>query len=567
MSYHVLARKWRPRQLAELVGQTHIVRSLTNALKSGRIGHAFLLSGARGVGKTTIGRLLAKGLNCELGVTPYPCDQCSACRAVGENRFVDLIEVDAASRTKVDDIRGLLDNVVYTPTLGRYKVYLIDEVHMLSNHSFNALLKTLEEPPEHVKFIFATTDPVRIPATILSRCLQFNLKPIPTEQIHERMASIVEAEGITSDSEGLELLAHAANGSMRDGLSLLDQAINFGAGQISAPPVREMLGTANRDQVLALFESIANHSGSAALEQLQEITSNGLDADAVLEALLGLLHRVAVLQIVPTHGQERTRSLLPEEQRRLEDLANHTSPEEVQLLYQLGIQGRRDLMEAPEPHVGLEMAILRMVAFTPFEEATVAELPSASEDGPSFTISGEGKGHSNSEGHLRSFNPIRSNGELEKSSGANSQQTPVEAPQTGGDPCESSVEWYKALQQLELTPAWRAVLDCCTVREFSPQAVCLAFPASQQPNANSQRFREQLKRALEAYFGSPPELTIEERPVDPTHEAPQDSHGWTTQSAQSYAEEAIARDPKIQVLRNQFGAEVKSVRPDDEGNP
>ncbi|MFP4560196.1 MAG: DNA polymerase III subunit gamma/tau, partial [Thiohalorhabdus sp.] len=366
MSYLVLARKWRPQRFPDLVGQEHVVRALTNALDSGRVGHAFLFSGSRGVGKTTVGRLLAKGLNCETGVTAEPCGACDSCRAIEENRFVDLIEVDAASRTKVDDTRDLLDNVQYMPSVGRYKVYLIDEVHMLSNHSFNALLKTLEEPPEHVKFIFATTEPARIPVTILSRCLQFELKRIGADRIRERMGAILEAEGVAAEAEALDLLARAADGSLRDGLSLLDQAINFGGGRVADAVVRDMLGTVSRDRVLALLEAVAERDGLAALERVAEVADSGMDLDAALADLLGLLHRVTVMQAVPGREAE-DETLVADERQRLETLAAATAPEDVQLFYQVGLQGRRDLAAAPDPRVGLEMAVLRMVAFDPFE--------------------------------------------------------------------------------------------------------------------------------------------------------------------------------------------------------
>jgi len=370
MSYIVLARKWRPKRFAEMVGQEHVLRALANALDSGKVHHAFLFSGTRGVGKTTIARILAKSLNCETaGVSSNPCGVCAACREIDEGRFVDLIEVDAASRTKVDDTRDLLDNVQYAPTRGRYKVYLIDEVHMLSNHSFNALLKTLEEPPPHVKFLLATTDPQKLPVTVLSRCLQFSLKRLPAALIGERLKFIAASENLQFDPAASALLARAAEGSMRDALSLLDQLIAFGGGNLNEANTRAMLGTIDRGHVGRLIDALARADGAALLAEVQELDRDAPDYDRALVELAAFLQRVAIVQIVPE-------AALQDEEfdaGSLARLAQAISPEDVQLYYQIALGGRRDLAMAPEPRAGFEMTLLRMLAFRP--ETAVAQDP------------------------------------------------------------------------------------------------------------------------------------------------------------------------------------------------
>src|ERR1700732_1630479 len=372
MSYIVLARKWRPKRFAEMVGQEHVLRALGNALDSGKVHHAFLFTGTRGVGKTTIARILAKSLNCETaGVSSNPCGVCGSCREIEAGRFPDLIEVDAASRTKVDDTRELLDNVQYAPARGRYKVYLVDEVHMLSAHSFNALLKTLEEPPPHVKFLLATTDPQKLPVTVLSRCLQFNLKRLPVAQITERMREILEKEGVEFEPAGLRLVAQAADGSMRDGLSLLDQLIAFGGGKAGEEEARAMLGTIARDHVVRLAELLGTMNVPELLTCAQSLEEFAPDYAQVLDELASLFVRIAMKQAV--NDFEGDELYAPEV---LERLAKAIAPEDVQLFYQTAITGRRDLGLAPDPRSGFELTLLRMIAFRPLGEAELARGPS-----------------------------------------------------------------------------------------------------------------------------------------------------------------------------------------------
>ena len=364
MSYLVLARKWRPRSFAELVGQEHVRQALVNALDSGRVHHAFLFTGTRGVGKTTIARILARSLNCERGVSSKPCGECGACREIDEGRFVDLIEVDAASRTKVDDTRELLENVQYLPNRGRFKVYLIDEVHMLSAHSFNALLKTLEEPPPHVKFLLATTDPQKLPVTVLSRCLQFNLKRLPAALIAARLSHILGAEGVTFEAAALQLLARAADGSLRDALSLLDQMLAFGGGRVTEADARSMLGTVDRQQVLGLAERLADRDARGLFDLVAAIDEFAPDYGQLLDEVAALLQKVALRQAVPGLADDEVHA--PE---ALESLAARMAAEDLQLAYQFAILGRRDLDLAPDPRTGFEMTLLRMLAFRPADAA------------------------------------------------------------------------------------------------------------------------------------------------------------------------------------------------------
>jgi DNA polymerase-3 subunit gamma/tau len=367
--YQVLARKYRPRNFAELVGQTHVSRALGSALERGRLHHAYLFTGTRGVGKTTIARILSKCLNCETGITATPCGMCGTCRAIDEGRFIDLIEIDAASRTKVEDTRELLDNVPYAPTQGRYKIYLIDEVHMLSTHSFNALLKTLEEPPEHVKFLLATTDPQKLPVTVLSRCLQFTLRPLPRQEIHDHLAEVLKKETIAFDDTALWLLAESAQGSLRDAMSLTDQAIAYGQGSVQGEDVQAMLGLLDRSQVAHLLLAIHQGDSAQVAKILFDLSQQSVDVSAVLDQIITLLHQVALAQLLPQQADVGT----PTEAAILRKMASSFDRQDVQLYYQIALQGRNDLKLSVTAQQGFEMCVLRLLAFRPLglHETTV----------------------------------------------------------------------------------------------------------------------------------------------------------------------------------------------------
>ncbi len=360
MTYQVLARKWRPKRFADLVGQEHVVRALSNALKESRLHHAYLLTGTRGVGKTTIARILAKSLNCETGTTAEPCGVCQACTQIDAGRFVDLLEIDAASNTGIDNIREVLENAQYTPTMGRFKVYIIDEVHMLSKSAFNAMLKTLEEPPAHVKFILATTDPQKVPVTVLSRCLQFSLRNMTPQQVAGHLAHVLETEGVTFEAPALALLGRAAAGSMRDALSLLDQAIAYGVGDVREDGVRAMLGAVDQRYLFALLEALADADGARLIREVEALVARGIGFDSALAELALLLHQLALAQTVPD-------AIAADEPERdaLFALAQRLDAEDVQLYYQIALHGRRDLALAPDEHAGFSMTMLRMLAFHP----------------------------------------------------------------------------------------------------------------------------------------------------------------------------------------------------------
>lgn len=516
MSYQVLARKWRPRAFADMVGQEHVLRPLINALDQGRLHHAYLFTGSRGVGKTTLARILAKCLNCESGVSSRPCGDCAACREIDEGRFVDLIEVDAASRTKVEDTRDLLENVPYTPARGRYKVYLIDEVHMLSAHSFNALLKTLEEPPPHVKFLLATTDPQRLPVTVLSRCLQFNLKLLGRDRIAAQLGKILAAEQIASEPLALSHLARAAQGSMRDALSLLDQAIAYGAGEVSEADVRGMLGTIERVHVLRLLQALADADAHALLVTVAEIAEQGADFDEVLVELLASLQSLALLQQVPD-------ALDDEEHAALGPLAARVSAEDVQLFYEIALMGRRDLAYAPEPRDALEMALLRMLTFRPVRAVTQLTSPQPREQVPE-----------------RAEPPV-----LAPQGPANA--VPQASPGTE--------DWAQTVAALKLGGVVRQLAANCVLRSRDADRVTLRLEPAHGHLLNKAR-QDRLCEALQEYYGSPVKLSVEIG--ETAGESPAQLESHRRAERQKAAVQAIEKDPNVTALRETFNADVRS---------
>ena len=531
MTYTALARKWRPRRFDELTGQEHVLRALSNALASGRVHHAFLFTGTRGVGKTTISRIFAKCLNCETGVTPAPCGACASCREIDEGRFVDLIEVDAASRTKVDDTRELLDNVQYAPTRGRYKVYLIDEVHMLSSHSFNALLKTLEEPPPHVKFLLATTDPQKLPVTVLSRCLQFNLKRLPVGLIADRMRSILEAEQVPSEPAALRLVAEAADGSMRDGLSLLDQLIAFGGGRVSEDDARAMLATVDRQHIVHLAGLLADGQPGPLLEFARGLEQWAPDYGGVLDGLAALLVRVAMRQAVPGYDGD---DLHPTE--TLADLASRMSPEDVQLWYQTAILGRRDLDWAPDPRSGFEMTLLRMLAFrpTPLEPGVAVATTAAA--GP----------------------PARPSASA-SASVASRQPTPA-APEPAAAAALSTESWPAVLAALDLGGAARQLASHCVFVAREGGLVRLRLDPAQQL-LRTPALVERLAQALTRLLGEP--VRVEVDLASGVVETPARLESEEAARRVEAAREGLEADPAVRALRERLGATVRpdSVRP------
>ena len=470
MAYQVLARKWRPQNFHTMVGQEHVLRALVHALDEQRLHHAYLFAGTRGVGKTTIARILARCLNCEEGVSSTPCGVCSSCVEITEGRFVDLIEVDAASRTKVEDTRELLDNVQYAPTRGRFKVYLIDEVHMLSTSSFNALLKTLEEPPPHVKFLLATTDPQKLPITVLSRCLQFNLKNMPAEQVAGHLRNVLTSEAIPFAETSLWQLGRAAKGSMRDALSLTDQAIAFCGGDLTESAVNQMLGSIDQGKVVAIVNQLQQGNASELLKLIRELAEQGQDFFVALEDLLSLLHQMAICQVLPDAPVS-----VQFDKAKVLDLAQNTSPADVQLFYQMGIMARKDLEAAPDVQAGFEMALLRMLAFRPQQHAgqmrtlvdsspssvsasssavaaaPAAELPLAAE--PITELKPEPALESEPEPALKPEPELEAESVLESESEPKPELEPEPEPEVSVAPIMDSPPWEEApYQPLEATP-------------------------------------------------------------------------------------------------------------------
>jgi DNA polymerase-3 subunit gamma/tau len=537
MSYQVLARKWRPRNFAEMVGQTHVLRALINALDADRLHHAFLFTGTRGVGKTTIARILAKSLNCEQGVSSTPCGECAACREIDEGRFVDLIEVDAASRTKVEDTRDLLDNVQYAPTRGRYKVYLIDEVHMLSNHSFNALLKTLEEPPPHVKFLLATTDPQKLPVTILSRCLQFNLRRLPSEQIQDYLQDILRREGLNFEAAGLSQLAKAADGSMRDALSLLDQAIAFGGGQVSEADVRAMLGTIDRSQVLSLLSALADGQAKTVLEVVGQLAEQAPDFADILAELISHLHYLALLQQVPEAYDESMG-----DKASLESLAQQIAPEDVQLYYQIGLMGRRDLPLAPDPRGGLEMVLLRMLAFRP--EGMM----------PASQASPQGRSKSAPPPPPVEQQAAPQKPAVESQAVKTAATAPADKATPASAPVSDDTDWHQLIPQLSLGGVDQQLIMNCVLLERQDDKFKLALEPACGPMLTRER-EQRIQDALSQAYGRPLRISIEVQSVE--SETPAARQERIAAEKQADAESAIENDGNVQSILEAFNGTVK----------
>ena len=544
MSYQVLARKWRPRSFDSMVGQGHVLKALTNALDTDRLHHAYLFTGTRGVGKTTLARILAKCLNCEQGVSSRPCGECSACVSIDEGRFVDLIEVDAASRAKVEETRDLMDNVQYAPSMGRYKVYLIDEVHMFSNHSFNALLKTLEEPPPHVKFLLATTEPKKLPITILSRCLQFNLKHLTVEQIASQLKTTLEKEEIEADDESVWLLAVGANGSMRDALSLLDQAISFGNGVLLEAQVREMLGTIDSTELSGLINALAEGDAEALLTSIDAMSAHSPDYDAILVELLSYLQNIAVSQVLPENSDAVA--------AKYHEMAARISKEDVQLFYQIGLNGRRDLLMAPDPRAGFEMTMIRMLAFRPL-------------DGNNKQANLAGKKATNFSGQNIAATPsqtskVEQKEDVKAEQQAEASQTTVEAEKAATNTSLEQQSWQNIIDEMALAGMVKEFAAHCSLKEHTNDKVHLVLTPAQAHLLKTTQ-KDKLQEAIKTRFGAHVKLEIN---VEKTEtETPAETRARLEKENQKAAEQSITSDPNVKAMEKMFDATLdkSSIRP------
>lgn len=547
MSYQVLARKWRPRSFSTLVGQEHVVRALTHALTEQRLHHAYLFTGTRGVGKTTLARILAKSLNCESGISATPCGQCSACQEIDAGRFVDLLEVDAATNTRVDEMRQLLENAVYAPTRGRFKVYVIDEVHMLSNSAFNAMLKTLEEPPEHVKFILATTDPQKIPVTVLSRCLQFNLKQMPPQAITGHLSHILEAESVPFEAPALALLARSANGSMRDALSLLDQAIAHGTGKVGESLVRDMLGTVDQDYLFTLLEAMAQGDVSAMLSVADLMTERSLSFDSALQDLAAMLTRLQVAQLAPAAIAEDT-----PDRNRLLALAGAIDAQTVQLAYQISVHGRHELPMAPDPHAGFVMTLLRLHAFAPRQP-------------------GEGPSPGKALAAPRAQAPAVKVAPSRISVPARAAEAPVVQPvatpaemmpaaQAVAADSEAPGDWQSILDSLQLSGMARALAQHCELLKLGGEVVQLRLPPAHR-HLIMKAAQDRLQQVLGEYCGRPLQLQIEVAEVSTL--TPAAILQQEREERQDRAVAAIEQDPFVREVIDIFDATLieSSIKP------
>ena len=581
MSYLVLARKWRPKRFAELVGQEHVVRALTNALDSGRVHHAFLFTGTRGVGKTTIARIFAKSLNCERGTSADPCGECETCLAIDTGRYIDLLEIDAASNTGVDNVRELIENAQYLPSRGRYKVYLIDEVHMLSKAAFNALLKTLEEPPEHVKFLFATTDPEKLLVTVLSRCLQFNLKRLDEQQISGQITRILEAEGIPADAGAIRQLAKAADGSLRDGLSLLDQAIAYTGGKLDDAAVATMLGTVDRTRVGALLEALSRGDGAALLAEVGVLAEFSPDWGGVLDALADALHRVQVRQLVPE-------AVVEGDGVAVGALAGALRPEVVQLWYQMALHGRRDLPLAPSPRAGFEMSLLRMLAFRPAEgegaRAPASPVSSRSEAPratPAAASSGMSAAAAARDALTRDVAPREAFPRESRESiavpaipeparvvpvapSAPSRTEPpaaaVAAMQNSSGTIANADAWHAFVADSGLRGPARLLAEHAGFIGYDGTVLSLSLPSADE-HLKSTALITMVANALVPVLGAAPQIRFENASVQA--ESLRDRNERARDERQSAAESAFMNDPDVQRLISQHGAKLvpDSIRP------
>ena len=538
MTYLVLARKWRPRKFAELVGQDHVVRALINALDRDQLHHAYLFTGTRGVGKTTIARIFAKSLNCEQGVSSTPCGECTSCQEIDEGRFIDLIEVDAASNRKVEETRELLDNVQYSPTRGRYKVYLIDEVHMLSKHSFNALLKTLEEPPPHVKFLLATTEPKKLPITVISRCLQFNLKRLPVALIEERLKLIAKEEKFQAEAGGLRLLAEAADGSMRDALSLMDQAIAFGDGNISEADTRNMLGTIPREQVLKLLYLLANKDGPGLLTHIAGIDELAPDYSGVLDELLALLKTLALAQVVPEAAAGAD---------GIAALTDQIAPEDVQLFYDIGVKGRASVVQLPDPRAAFEMLMIRMLVFSPAAGTEPG-------DGRIIPV-----------GDNPAVGPPDEAVAVKKSAGKQAVDSGNEtkigaAGQFDGELAHE--DWAALVEKLPISGATKQLASNCELERQEEGAVWLRL-APEAASLLTDQLKKRLRKSLSDFFAR--DLKLHIKPGETRSETLAGRKGREAIEKQRAAERSIASDPNVQAMQETFGASVQdgSIQPLD----
>lgn len=560
MSYQVLARKWRPKTFGEMVGQEHVLQALINALDQDRLHHAYLFTGTRGVGKTTIARILAKCLNCESGVSSIPCGSCSSCLEIAEGRSVDLLEVDAASRTKVEDTRELLDNVQYAPTRSRYKIYLIDEVHMLSTHSFNALLKTLEEPPPHVKFLLATTDPQKLPATVLSRCLQFNLKHMPPELIVGHLGKVLKEEAVSFEEPALWLLGRGASGSMRDALSLTDQAIAYGSGSVGEEDVRSMLGSVDLGYVYELLESVCAEDQVKMLDTVTRMAEYAPDFEGTLDELLSLIHRVATAQVVPDAIDNSWGDA-----ERVAQIAGSITAEDAQLFYQIALNGKRDIALSPDPRRGFEMILLRMLAFRP---AAIID----DSLGPEDLQNTESTQDVAPEGDAPVKKPSESSGSIPGNGSNESPRSPsdktVKAVEKEGGTAQFALQdlkretWHQLLELLGLKGIIYNIASHCELQKLSGNNLQFVLDGAHAALFN-ENHSDKLGLALENYFGNPVLVAIQ--PGELTGETPAMRLSRLAEVRQAEAVVAIEGDPQLQELITRFDGELdrSSIHPTD----